>query len=68
MIKRVANFLGASHPQRRDGENIKPTVDDETLRYFMSIECVERPLPYLVLMSIAQELLGALGYRLKYSR
>lgn len=59
IVKRVANYLGASHPINA---NLTATsVDDAAINDFMSIEVADRPLPYYAVMSIAQEILRAAG-------
>ncbi len=55
LIKRVSNYLGGSHPAHADKE--KASDDDKMVSDLMIFNVAERPLPYLALMSIAQEIL-----------
>jgi hypothetical protein len=61
LIKRIANFLGASHAFDPNSPDRKP--EDELLLWLVSsFSSSNRPFPYFLLMLIAHEILEAYGY------
>lgn len=59
LIKRVSNYLGASHAFAPEKEETKD--EDQLLLWMLGFHALDRPYPYFVLMQIASELLLALG-------
>jgi hypothetical protein len=54
LIKRVANVLGASHPQGMDRLSADENRFDPYVEELMEFRVLDRPLPYLLLVEIAQ--------------
>jgi hypothetical protein len=58
IIKRVANALGASHPR---GAEETTNSFDPAIFHLMDYTALEMPLPYLILVKIAHDILEAFG-------
>jgi len=61
LIKRVSNFLGASHAFDPNSADRNPE-DDILLWLVSSFSSANRPFPYFLLMLIAHEILEVMGY------
>lgn len=55
LVKRVANTLGGSHPSTAPGET--DNIFDPPVRYLLQYKCGGLPLPYFILLKMAQDIL-----------
>jgi len=55
MVKRVANIMEGSHA-RADGDGGSNQFDDP-IRYLSNVKCSNLPMPYFILLKIAQDIL-----------
>jgi len=56
MVRRVANAMGGSHPI---GGHEMNDINDPIIRELMSTQIFKIPLPYLILLKMAQDILNA---------
>lgn len=57
IVKRVANTLDGSHPSAASGNNEGNNAFDETVHHLLQYQVAGLPLPYFILLKIAQDIL-----------
>ena len=59
LIKRLANTLNASHPQK-ENTGLDSNIFDEHISYLLSFTCGGLPLPYFIALKIAQDIIDVM--------